>query len=353
MINNLHLIKEVSVLDVIARYAKIERGNFACCPIHNEKTSSLKIYTKTNTFKCFGCGAAGDAISFVQKMERWDFLQAVEEVAKVGGIELELSEADRESWKEQKEKQRNLQETLTWATSQYRLYLEQSEDAKAYLNKRGITEETIAKFQLGFAPNSWSYLTDMIMGSQTPEFATTIGLIKEKEKGGYFDMYRNRIIFPYLHHHSGEVQSLSGRIITTPENNTPKTIKGLNTALHNDDSFLYGYYQAAAAIKEMRYATIVEGEMDVLQMHQAGAINTIGKGNNRMKEPQFRFLKSQGIETLLFIPDNDLKDNGKNPGFDGFESDLKLALQFNFRVDILEIPQGQDPDDFAKQFVNN
>jgi len=351
MISNLSQIKEVPIDTVISRYTKLLKGDFACCPIHNEKSPSLKIYKKTNSFKCFGCGAGGDAITLVQKVESGDFFRAVEIVAGIGGITVEISETDKEALKERKEKQRNLQDTLTWALDQYALTLDQSEVAKDYLDQRGIAIETAHSFGLGFAPDGWGFLSDRIVGIQNPEHATALGLIAEKEKGGFYDRFRSRIIFPYHSHTDGSPVSLAGRTVLPPDQEKVKTLKGNNTPMYANGAYLFGLYQALEHIRRERYAIMVEGEMDVLQMHQAGARNTIGIGNNGFKEEQARLLKRMGVESLLFIPDHDIKDNDRNPGFDAFENNLKLSLTHGFRVELLELPAGMDPDDWAKQFL--
>lgn len=352
MISNLEQIKQVPIADVIGR-AKIGKGNMLCCPLHGEKTPSMKVNEKKNFFKCFGCGESGDAIGYLQKLYAYDFITAVEEVAKIGGIEIEVSQDFREKYKKNNEEKKSIKECMTWAMKHYSSMLHMSESGKSYLEKRMITDESVAIFQIGFAPNSWSYLSDMITGITTPEHAKRIGLINEKDKGGFYDCFRNRIVLPYQHHFTGEPISLAARKIDDSNPNEPKTLKGKNTDIFQNENYLYGYYQAYPHIKKEGFAIIVEGEIDVIMMHQAGAKNTIGRGNNRIKEEQLKFLKSQGIQTLVFVPDHDVKDNGRNPGFEGFEHDLSMALSYGFRCDIYELPPSNDPDDFAKEFIIN
>lgn len=174
MISNLEDLRDVSITDVVSKWAPV-KNHFACCPIHGEKSPSLHVNERKNFFKCFGCGAGGDAIKFVQFVEHCDFITAAERVAAIGNVAIEFDNIDREAWLQKKEKQRNLSETLHWAITQYSMYLHQSEDGKAYLAKRGITIETAETFMLGFAPESWSYLSSLITGIENPKLAIVHG----------------------------------------------------------------------------------------------------------------------------------------------------------------------------------
>lgn len=354
MIANLAKVKSVPIEQVAAhRGIKLDRHNKACCPIHSEKTPSFHINVRKQFFKCFGCGASGDSIALVMALDNCDFFRAAEIIAGIGGFDIEFDELQREKYLQKREAQRGLRETLSHALEQYRLMLGQSTIGQEYLKHRSISPEIADKFLLGYAPrDKWQFLTDMIVGSQSPEPATAIGLLREKEKGGFYDAFIDRLIFPYLNEY-GEPVSLAGRTCLPEEDRKkkgiPKTLKGNNTSLFENSSYLYGLYQAEAAIKLHGCAIIVEGEMDVLSFHQAGADNTVGIGNSELKEPQCRVLKRY-TDSLVFVPDHDVKENGKNPGFEMFEKNLRTALAHGFSVYIYELPPGMDPDDYAKTF---
>lgn len=349
MISNIDAIRGISITDVISKWTTVKK-KLACCPIHNEKSPSLRVHEDKGFFKCFGCGAGGDAIKFVQLVESCDFIAAAERVAAIGNITVEYDEKNREAWIEKKEKQRSLSEVLSWSINQYSLLLGQSEIGEKYLKSRGINQQTADLFLLGYAPDNWNYLSQLITGDDSITYATTLGLIGENKSGGLYDRFRNRLIFPYINE-IGEVVSLSGRTLALPSDTNPKTMKGNNTVLYSNDSYLYGLYQALPAIKKQKCVHVVEGEFDAIQLYQNGVENVVACGNNRIKEEQCKLLKRFTTKVVL-IPDND-SNKERNSGHIAVLDNLKLLYKYDFNVELFELPQASDPDSFCKDFINN
>lgn len=359
MITNLEKIKQVPIEDVIGRFVKLKRG-IGLCPFHGEKTPSFHVYKKSNVFKCFGCGESGDAISFIEKHEHKDFFQAVETVAEIGNVPVEIEEGERDAYLKKKESKRNLHETLEWALKQYSLFLDQSEVGKAYADQRGFDEETVRKWNIGVAPDSFNYLTQQIIGISSPEHALAIGLIKEKEdKGTFYDAFRNRIIYPITNEY-GHVISLTGRTIAPVTDYNPKNINGIISDLYSASTTLFGLYQAIQGIKEFGFAIVVEGPADVISMHQAGATNTVGKLGSFFTREQAALLKRY-TDHVCFMPDIDRKKkDGKlveGPAVIKAEDDIRTAMKCGFqKVEVFIIPhdilsdKSTDPDDFARNY---
>lgn len=355
MITNLDAIRAVDIRDVVGKFLPLKK-NSAPCPFHNEKTPSFQVVPKLNIFKCFGCGEGGDVIRFVEKYKGLDFVQAIELVAEIGNISVEIDESQREEYNKKKELTKSLRETLEWAISAYKNQLVNNQAAKLYISTyRGINDEMIAKFGLGFAPSEWYFLSNQIIGKQSPAPAVSIGLIKEKDNGKHIDRFRNRIIFPF-YNEFGELIGLNGRTIDKVTQTNPKALKGNNTDLFKAEGFVYGLYQAMPAIKKKKQVALVEGELDVIQMHQAGVDNTAGIGRSILSEEQVRNLMKAEIKNVLLIPDNDEAKDGKKPGIEGAIKNIRLLAAFGLKIEIFIIPdrqdgQKQDPDDFAKAFV--
>jgi len=341
-------VRSVDIVQLIGRFVKLDKHNSGCCPLHGEKTPSFKVNPK-GFYKCFGCGAGGDAIAFIMANERKDFIESVEHIAKLFEIQLEEEGSyDKETAKRQREERKTLREVLIETHNLYVDALWNSQhgiDPMQYLTyKRAMTKDTITHWGLGFAPDVNRFLCNRYSGDEGGSFvkADKVGLVRQNDKG-FYDVYRNRIIYPIKNEH-GELISLAGRKMSEGDK-YPKYINGYASELYDKSKTLYGLYEAIPTIKKRGYANLVEGYHDVIGMHTAGAENTIASCGTALTKEMARLLKKY-TKHVVVIRDDD------KAGITAAEKDVFLLMEEGFKVDVLELPDGQDPDDFSKQFIS-
>ena len=284
-------IKErLGIEDVIGSYVKLERSGKnlkAKCPFHNEKTASFYITPDRGTYYCFGCGVKGDIFTFVEQFEGLDFMGALKLLAERAGVEL----TDRrlyggKSSAEVRNEKDQLYKIMEDAASFYEkmLYASGSSsfasaaaEARAYIKKRGITEETAKKFRLGFAPLEWRTLATYLKSKGYSDMdMEKAGLAKRPDEGGQkspYDRFRDRIMFP-ISDSSGRVIAFSGRILHDDEKSA-KYLNSPDTPLYTKSTVLYGIDKAKQEIRRLNYTIFVEGQMDLVLAHQAGTMNTV------------------------------------------------------------------------------
>ncbi len=341
MSNNVEKIKDrLNIVDVIGAYLKLEKAgaNFkARCPFHNEKTPSFFVSPDRGTYKCFGCGAGGDIFTFVEQFEGVDFMGALKILAEKAGIELE-----KENPKLKNERKR-LYEIMEEATTFFEKKLSLNEKVKQYLKKRGVEEDTIIKFRLGFAEDGWNYLYDYLKEKGfTDDEMDKVGLIKKKERG-FYDRFRNRIIFP-IFDNSNRVVAFSGRLYEGGEKLSQKTYeqaKYLNspeTVLFNKSKILYGYNFAKNDVRQRGFAVLVEGQMDIIMSHQAGFTNTVATSGTALTKEHLSLLNRLSNKVVMAFDGDDAGLRAANKG-------ARLALGMEMEVKLVEIPESLDPAD--------
>ncbi len=341
MSNNVEKIKDrLNIVDVIGAYLKLEKAgaNFkARCPFHNEKTPSFFVSPDRGTYKCFGCGAGGDIFTFVEQFEGVDFMGALKILAEKAGIELE-----KENPKLKNERKR-LYEIMEEATTFFEKKLSLNEKIKQYLKKRGVEEDTIIKFRLGFAEDGWNYLYDYLKEKGfTDDEMDKVGLIKKKERG-FYDRFRNRIIFP-IFDNSNRVVAFSGRLYEGGEKLSQKTYeqaKYLNspeTVLFNKSKILYGYNFAKNDVRQRGFAVLVEGQMDIIMSHQAGFTNTVATSGTALTKEHLSLLNRLSNKVVMAFDGDDAGLRAANKG-------ARLALGMEMEVKLVEIPESLDPAD--------
>lgn len=345
MSTSVEKIKErLSIEEVVGKYIKIEKAgaNFkARCPFHNEKTPSFFISTGRGTYYCFGCGAKGDIFSFVEQFEGLDFKGALRVLAGLAGVVLEM-----ENPKERSERDL-LFSVLAEATTFYESCLAKNAGARDYLKGRGLTEETIREWRIGFAPAEWRTLFEHFASKKVPaSLLFKAGLIKEPARGGDnpYDTFRGRVMFP-IFDTSGRIIAFSGRIL--PSLDDGKVAKYLNspdTALFNKSKTLYGFDKAKLAIRLKDYTILVEGQMDLLMAHQAGCTNTVATSGTALTEEHLLMLKKLS-PNLLMAYDADKAGQGAT------ERGWKLALRAGLAVKVATLPAGMDPADMISHNI--
>ncbi len=341
------LIKEkLNIADVIGSYIKIEKAgaNYkARCPFHNEKTPSFFISPGRGSYYCFGCGMKGDIFSFVQEFEKVDFIGSLKLLAERAGVPLEQFKS------ENKNQFDGLRAVLEKATNFFQHNLKQHPDALAYLKSRGLTDETIDAWRIGYALPEWRSLhDDLVRQGVSLQDMETVGLVKRSEKSTaekmtVYDRFRSRIIFP-LFDPSGRVIGYSGRIFGEEaqkkgEDGNAVAAKYLNspdTPLFNKSEVLYGYHKAKEGMRQWGYAVLVEGQMDLLMCHQSGYNNAIATSGTSLTNDHLDKIKKMS-NNLMIVYDADKA---------GLKATLRAwtaALSLGMDVKIAGLPVGEDP----------
>ena len=344
-------VRDVSITEVVGHFVNINNKGFACCPFHKEKSPSMKVSDKKNIYKCFGCGAGGDAISFVQKHERLNFIEACEKIASIAGIPVEFEKiVDAESWEAAKKQRLSLMDLIVKVSDIYRnnlWSLPEDHPVKQYLAERKLTSEEIAEWQLGWSPEEWKYLTSRLINDGQFEPAEKLGIVKRSKDGeSLFDGYRSRITIP-ITNHLGQYIGFGGRLFlidpSDKDKNLPKYINPSENELYSKSNVLYGLSQAIHAIEVKKSAILVEGYFDVISLHKNGDDNTVGTCGTALTSDQAKLLKRY-TSNVLIIRDGD------KAGMAAAVKDLPILLKQGFKVEIGVLPDGEDPDSFVQKF---
>ncbi|MBN1582299.1 MAG: DNA primase [Anaerolineae bacterium] len=358
----------LDIVDTVAAYIQLEKAgrNYkAICPFHSEKTPSLIIFPETQTWHCFGaCGTGGDVFSFVMKYENLDFGEALRSLAEKAGVTLE---APRQQDGQQQRQIEKLFDIHTVAAAYFHNVLnrlEQGQPGRDYATQRGLSQETIQRFQLGFAPNAWQGLSDHLLsrGYQRQDLLDA-GLISVREDGGYYDRFRGRFIIP-IRDVRGRVIAFGGRILNQPEGDhqQAKYLNSPQTALFNKSHVLFGIDVAKGAIRAKGLVVIVEGYMDVLQAHQAGIGNVVASMGTALTGHQLELLKRMTKKYVLALDPDAAGDRGTLRGLAVARQTLDKAvpivtsrgwIRYESRLDadirIMTLPAGKDPDDLIRE----
>lgn len=332
------LIKEkLPILDVAREYLTLEKAGSqykALCPFHNEKSASFTISPDRNSFYCFGCGAKGDIFTLVAQMEGGDFKDALQLLAEKAGVDLGQFKRSPET----KEEHDRLYLLMNKAMHTARVLLEASTEAKEYLLSRGITEDTIERFSIGYVPNEWRTLSDALAGEFSEAEILQAGITKKNEEGKVYDRFRGRIMFP-IRDIRGRVIAFSGRILPSlATDEAPKYLNSPETPLFKKSQALFGLYEGKSAIRDKGFTIMVEGQIDLVMAHQAGYRMSIATSGTAVTEEHLRILR-QRTENLVLALDADAA------GMRAMQKVAMLALPKGFNVKVAVLPPGKDPAD--------
>lgn len=335
----------LNIVDVASSYLKLEGagGSFkARCPFHSEKSASFFISPARQTYHCFGCNRGGDLISFVEEIEGVDFSGALKILAERAGVELRPEKASNKGEKDERE---GLYRALDLATKFYEAVLPKFPEALGYLHTRGLTDETIKNFRVGFAPDEWNslfnFLTKKGVSEQTMERA---GLVVRGTKGLY-DRFRGRVMFP-LTDMSGRVIAFSGRILKEEAGKTlgasaqAKYVNSPETEVFQKSRVLFGFSQAKQEMRRRDMAVLVEGQMDLILSHQAGVTCTVASSGTALTSEQIALIKRFTKNVVIAF---DADSAGNTAALRG----VGLALAQGMTVRMVHLPKGQDPADIA------
>lgn len=340
------LVARCDIVDLInTRLTLKKRGvNFiACCPFHNEKTPSFTVSQTKQIYHCFGCGVTGNAIGFLMAYERVEFIEAIEILAHQCGATIPY-ENTQENHSVHEENKLDLYQLLDRAKNYYQRLLGENTAALTYLQNRGLSKETIEKFGLGFSLASWDGLYRQV--ANKPELVASLvqaGMLIKKDDGGYYDRFRDRIMFP-IYDNRGRIIAFGGRTLIEKEKE-PKYLNSPETPLFHKGKELYGLYQARQTPSNLTSMIIVEGYMDLLTLVQAGVSNVVATLGTAVTEQHFSLLLRYSKE-FIFCFDGDTA--GKKAAWRGLETLLPL-LQDGIQARFAFLPDGEDPDTFLQK----
>ena len=353
----------IDIVDLVSETVKLRRTgkNYTgFCPFHtNTRTPAFVVFPDSGTWRCFGqCNEGGDIFRFVMKKEGWDFPETLRFLAEKAGVQLEPVTPQRQEADKVNER---LQGLLEEAVTFYRHHLLQTPAGKpalAYLNKRGLTQETIETFGLGYAPDGWEIAQQYFLGKgYSSAELLQAGLATERqEREGSYDRFRNRIMFP-IRDAMGHMAGFGARILDP--NDVPKFLNSPQTALFDKGRLLYGLDQARKAIRSLDQVVIVEGYLDVIALHQGGFANAVSPMGTALTEDQMRLLKRFTRRIVLAL---DADAAGEKATLRGLEiarqaMDRSDEIAFDARgllrhearlqadVRVTTLPPGMDPDE--------
>ena len=287
------LIDRSDITEIIGKRIEIKKAGKeykACCPFHNEKTPSFTISPEKGFYHCFGCGAHGTSLGFLMDYEKLTFVEAIEELAKMLGMEVPKSNEDIKLTK----KQTSLKSLLNQVSEYFQSNLKSSEKTIGYLKNRGIDGKTAKDFCIGYSKDSWDDITKKF-GSTEKNIDQLVeaGLIIKKDKGGYYDRFRNRVMFP-IRDNRGDVVGFGGRVID--EEDDPKYLNSPETTLFKKGYLLYGLYEGKQEISATKEVILVEGYTDVIGLSQYKVRNALATLGTATTENHIRLIFQKANE---------------------------------------------------------
>ncbi len=332
----------VDIVRVIGEYVRLRKasGNRlqGLCPFHNEKTPSFSVYVDIQAYKCFGCGATGDVIKFVEQIENLSFYEALKSLAEQFSIPM----PKRAGYSDPESKLRgSLYDMNELALKLFRAgYRSQAAaQAREYVARRGLTPELVEQFGLGFADPTGQALTRKLRAEGfSAEQIEASGLARKREDGGFYDYFRGRLIFP-IHSESGKVVAFAGRTLRDEE---PKYLNSPQTKIYHKSDVLYNLNRARNSIRKVEHSILVEGYMDVIGVFSAGVEQVVASCGTAITSSQVRSLKRHSDRIVVnFDPDR--------AGAAAAERSIQMFLDEGMHVRVLELEGGLDPDEYVKE----
>lgn len=345
-----------SVVGETVRLTRAGRNLKGLCPFHSEKTPSFVVYPKDGSYHCFGCGANGDIFNFLMRTEGLDFRGSLEKLASKAGVE--IKPRNEQAAAEDRARERLIEACAAAASFYQNLLINHpaAGAARAYAEKRGITASTVETFQVGFAPDSFDALGNYLLGrGYTPAELVEAGLVAERESGGHYDRFRNRLVFP-IRDAKGAIVGFGGRALG---DTTPKYLNSPQSAVFDKSTILYGFDLARPHIQRSGQVVIVEGYMDVVIAHQAGQNNVVGTIGTALTDHHAELLKRIARRVILSLDPDTAGDLAALKGSEviqehadklivpirGERGMLGVERRSQVEIRIMQLPRGTDPDE--------
>jgi DNA primase len=343
----------VKIEEVVGDYVTLRKRGanlIGLCPFHNEKTGSFTVSPSKGIYKCFGCNASGLATKFIMDIEQCSYIEAIKHLARKYHIEI----VERELTPEEQKRQDNRESMFVvndFSNKWFQKQLWETQEGKAiglsYFRERGLRDDTIRKFQLGYSPERGNPLAKALQEKGfSEEFIVNnvdtkigVGVVGKSEDGRLYDRFRDRVIFP-IFTVSGKPVAFAGRILKKKDN-VGKYVNSPDSIIYSKTNELYGLFQAKQSISRLDMCYLVEGQMDVISMHQSGIENVVASGGTALTIPQIRAIKrfTSNI-TVLY--------DGDSAGIHAAERGIDMFLKEGFNVKVVLLPEGEDPDSYAQ-----
>lgn len=348
------ILDTADIADVVGEFVTLKRrgvnlmGN---CPFHDEKTPSFVVSPTKGIFKCFGCGKAGNSAGFIMEHNGLSYPEALRWLAAKYNIEIEEERANLAEIAQQKSDREALLTVLSFANKYYVNLLQNDEEGrtigKAYFIERSLREDTIEKFELGYAKKEWRHFFDTaVKGGFDIAILEKAGLVKKKDKkdetdsDDYFDVYRERVTFP-IHDITGRVIAFGARQLKK-DDRSPKYINSPENDVYHKSRVLYGMFQAKKAIREKDCCYLTEGYLDVVTLHQNGIENAVASSGTSLTQEQVKLI-SRFTDNITMLYDGD------PAGIKAALRGTDIILENNLNVRIVVFPEGEDPDSYCKK----
>ena len=340
------IIDTARIEEVVGDFVTLKRqgGSYwACCPFHNEKTPSFHVVPSRGIYKCFGCGKAGSAVGFLMEYERLSYSEALRYLANKYHIEIQEKE---ETAEEIAARQRN-ESLLAVSDFAFHFYKDQLKTTEGrsvgyqYFRSRGLEDETIEKYGLGWAPKGKSAFTEAAReAGYKAEYLTETGLCSEWDDGSLHDRFYDRVMFP-IHSVSGRVIAFGGRTLLS-DKSVAKYVNSKESEIYVKSRSLYGIYFAKNEIAKRDRVYLVEGYLDVLSFHQLGLLNTVASSGTSLTVEQIRLMKrfSENV-TIMY--------DGDPAGIHAALRGIDMVLKEGMNVKVVLFPDGDDPDSFSRK----
>ena len=332
------VVTRTDIVELIDNHVSLKKKGkeyAACCPFHNEKTASFTVSQEKQFYHCFGCGAHGTALGFLMEYERLDFIEAVEVLAQQHGLEIPKDDSTFVKIDYQ-----DLYVLLEQANTYFQNNLRQQQAAINYLKNRGVSGEIAAKYDLGYAADSFDKLLKEFESNATQEKLIDIGLIKKNEKGSIYDRFRNRIIFP-IKDRRGRVIGFGGRVL---DDAIPKYLNSPETPVFHKSDALYGLYEARKSKQSSKFLIVVEGYMDVVALAQHGIDNVVATLGTATTSQHIQQLY-RCTQEIIFCFDGDRA--GREAAWRAAQQTIPL-FKDGLEAKFLFLPQGEDPDSLIR-----
>jgi DNA primase len=340
--------ERTNLVEVIRRHVELKRagtGNWkGLCPFHAEKTPSFNVHETRQFFHCFGCGEKGDVYGFLMKIEQRSFMEIVRDLAQQAGIDLpekDESPAERQARADAESEKERMLRTMEMATAFFeaQLVTPAGDAARAYLTKRGISSETARKFRVGYAPAGWDTIQKHFASKHIPlELLARLGLVGVSERGHY-DFFRDRVMLPVLDRQKRPL-GYSSRLLD-PEAKDRKYVNSPDSPLFHKKENLYGLHAALDAIRRSGVAVVVEGNFDVMSLHEAGIAEAVAPMGTALTAEQVGALARLARRVVVVF-------DGDEAGQRASRKALPLFLDAGADGRIARLPAGVDPDDFVR-----
>ena len=339
--------------EVVADYVTLRKRGanlIGLCPFHNEKTGSFTVSPSKGIYKCFGCGASGHAVGFIMEIEQCSYVEALKQLGKKYHIEV----PEREMTAEEQQRQDDRESMFVindFANKWFQDQLWNTPEGQAiglsYFRERGLRDDIIKKYQLGYSPEKGSPLAQALKkkGFQEKFIVNDVdtkigvGVVGKSEDGRLYDRFRDRVMFP-IFTVSGKPVAFAGRILKKKDN-VGKYVNSPDSIIYSKTTELYGLFQAKQAIARADMCYLVEGQMDVISMHQSGIENVVASGGTALTKPQIRLIRrfTSNI-TVLY--------DGDAAGIHAALRGIDMFLEEGFNVKVVLLPDGEDPDSYAQ-----